>query len=223
MAKVGFWLIGAQGSLASTVVLGARAVARRLATGDKFRREQRLDTVIVVNVAATEPSRELTRDHQRLDRFRRAIQDNRRALVTPSMIYAYAALDRGFPYVNFTPSVGMEVPALRELGLKNHVPFYGRDGKTGETLVKTALAPMFRARNLEVLSWEGFNILGGDDGRVLADPRHKRSKVRSKAGVLAERSATRRTRGCGSSTCRRSATGRPPGTSSTSGAFSAPR
>jgi len=99
MAKVGFWLIGAQGSLASTVVLGARAVARRLATGDKFRREQRLDTVIVVNVAATEPSRELTRDHQRLDRFRRAIQNNRRALVTPSVVYAYAALDRGFLYV----------------------------------------------------------------------------------------------------------------------------
>src|SRR3989454_5853017 len=289
MSKIGVWLIGAQGSLASTVVLGARAVARRLATGgglvtespelallplvaagdlafggwdiaptglverarslarddaaiaeslvteleadlravearvrpgfadgggpanrparrdafvprgeslagvverlgddlDRFRREQRLETVIVVNVAATEPSCELTRDHQRLDRFRRAIQNNRRALVTPSMVYAYAALDRGFPYVNFTPSVGIEVPALRELGLKHHVPFYGRDGKTGETLVKTALAPMFRARNLEVLSWEGFNILGGGDGRVLADPRHKRSKVRSKAGVLA--------------------------------------
>ena len=288
MAKVGVWLVGAQGSLASTVVLGARAIARKLAadgglvtelpeltalpfvpladlafggwdiaptglvararelaaddgavaeslvTGleadlksieaairpgfalgggpatrprgtrgflprgeslavaverlgddlDHFRREDRLDTVVVVNVASTEPPTELSRDHERLDLFRRVIQRDRRALVTPSMVYAYAALERGFPYVNFTPSVGVAVAALQELGLKHHVPFYGSDGKTGETLVKTVLAPMFRYRNLEVLSWEGFNILGGGDGRVLADPRHKRSKVRSKSGVL---------------------------------------
>jgi len=188
-----------------------------------FRREQRLDTVVVVNVAATEPSRELTRDHQRLDRFRRAIQENRRTLVTPSMLYAYVALERGFPYVNFTPSVGVAVPALQELALKQHVPFYGRDGKTGETLLKTVFAPMFRARNLEVLSWEGFNILGGGDGRVLSDSRHQRSKVRSKAGSSPGRSATRRTRECGSTSCPRSATGRPRGTSSTSAASSAPR
>src|SRR5439155_2261364 len=113
------------------------------------------------------------------DRFRRVIEQNRCALVTPSMIYAYAALDRGFPYVNFTPSVGVAVPALQELALKQHVPFYGRDGKTGETLLKSVLAPMFRARNLEVLSWEGFNILGGGDGRVLAAPGPKRSKLAS--------------------------------------------
>jgi myo-inositol-1-phosphate synthase len=285
---VGVWLIGAQGSLASTVVLGARAIARKLAAGgglvtelpefaalplvgagdlvfagwdiapaglvrraralarddaavpeslvanlepdlravearvrpgfargggpanrergsrpflprgeslaatverlgddlDRFRREERVDTVIVVNVASTEPPMELTRDHARLDRFRRLIERDRRALVTPSMVYAYAALERGFPYVNFTPSPGIAAPALQELGVKHHVPFYGSDGKTGETLVKTVLAPMFRYRNLEVLSWEGFNILGGGDGRVLADPRHKRSKLLSKAGVL---------------------------------------
>jgi myo-inositol-1-phosphate synthase len=95
--------------------------------------------------------------------------------VTPSILYAY---------VNFTPSVGIAVPALQELAANHYVPFYGRDGKTGETLVKTALALMFRARNLEVLSWEGFNILGGGDGRVLADPGNKRSKLRSKAGAL---------------------------------------
>src|SRR5437870_2253274 len=199
MAKIGVWLIGAQGSLASTAVMGARAIARgfvprgeslqaaiqRLGDDlDRFRTEERLDTVIVVNVASTEPPLELTRDHERLDRFRRVIQHDRRTLVTPSMVYAYAALERGFQYVNFTPSIGMAVPALQELALKHHAPFYGSDGKTGETLMKTVLAPMFRYRNLEVLSWEGFNILGGGDGRVLADPRHKRSKVRSKAGVL---------------------------------------
>ena len=288
MPNVGVWLIGAQGSLASTVVLGARAIARKLAPGgglvtelpefallplvklddlafggwdlapaglvaharalaseaaavpasfvtqleadlaavearvrpgfasgggpanrargtraflprreslavaverlgddlDGFRHAERLDSVIVVNVGSTEPPLELTRDHARLEGFRRLIQRDRRERVTPSMAYAYAALERGFPYVNFTPSVGIAVPALQELGQKHHVPFYGSDGKTGETLLKTVLAPMFRCRNLEVLSWEGFNILGGGDGRVLADPRHKRSKVKSKSGVL---------------------------------------
>jgi myo-inositol-1-phosphate synthase len=163
----------------------AAAVERLGDDLDGFRREQRLDTVIVMNVAATEPIREPAGDHQRLERFRRVIQQNRRALVTPSMLYAYAALERGFPYVNFTPSIGAAVPALGELALKQHVPFYGRDGKTGETLLKSVLAPMFRARNLDVLSWEGFNILGGGDGRVLADRRHQEAKVRSKARVLA--------------------------------------
>ena len=163
----------------------AAAVERLGDDLDAFRRDHRLDTVIVVNLASTEAPLSLGRGHQRLESFGRLIQDDRRAALTPSMLYAYAALARGFPYVNFTPSVGITPPALQELGLKHHVPFYGCDGKTGETLMKTVLAPLFRYRNLEVLSWEGFNILGGDDGRVLDDPRHKRSKVRSKGGVLA--------------------------------------
>ncbi len=152
---------------------------------ETFRREHRLDTVIVLNVASTEPPIPLGRDHQRIEAFRRLIQDDRRRALTPSMLYAYAALAAGFPYVNFTPSLGIAPPALQELGVKHGVPFYGSDGKTGETLMKTVLAPLFRYRNLEVMSWEGFNILGGGDGRVLSDPRHKRSKVRSKGGVLA--------------------------------------
>jgi myo-inositol-1-phosphate synthase len=152
---------------------------------DAFRRTHALDTVVVVNVASTEPPIALGPEHQRLEAFRRVIQQNRTTRVTASMLYAYAALERGCPYVNFTPSLGIAPPALQELGVKQHVPFYGSDGKTGETLMKTVLAPLFRYRNLEVMSWEGFNILGGGDGRVLADPRHKRSKVKSKGGVIA--------------------------------------
>lgn len=152
---------------------------------DRFRAEHRLDTLIVVNLASTEAPIAVGAEHRRLESFRRLIQQNRRHRVTPSVLYAYAALDRGFPYLNFTPSPGLELPALQELARKHHVPFYGRDGKTGETLVKTVLAPLFRLRNLEVLSWEGFNILGGGDGRALHEPGRKRSKVRSKAGVLA--------------------------------------
>jgi len=177
-------------ALARSAFVGRRtslaAAAERLGNDlDTFRRTHGLDTVVVVNLASTEPPIALGPEHQRLDRLRQAIQQNRTSRVTASMLYAYAALERGCPYVNFTPSVGIAPPALQELGVKHHVPFYGSDGKTGETLMKTVLAPLFRYRNLEVLSWEGFNILGGGDGRVLADPRHKRSKVRSKGGVIA--------------------------------------
>jgi len=163
-----------------------RQAAQRLGDDlDAFRRQHRLDTLVVVNLASTEPPIELGPEHQRLEGFRRLLQQNRRTRVTASMQYAYVALERGYPYVNFTPSLGIAPPALQELAQKHHVPFYGSDGKTGETLMKTVLAPLFRYRNLEVLSWEGFNILGGGDGRVLSDPRHKRSKVRSKGGVIA--------------------------------------
>jgi myo-inositol-1-phosphate synthase len=162
----------------------AAAVERLGDDLDRFRVEHTLETVVVVNLASTEPPITLGREHQRLESFRRVLQANTRRRVTPSMLYAYAALERGFPYVNFTPSLGVALPALHALAQKHHVPIYGSDGKTGETLMKTVLAPLFRFRNLEVLSWEGFNILGGGDGRVLNDPRHKRSKVQSKSGVL---------------------------------------
>ncbi|MBI2524599.1 MAG: inositol-3-phosphate synthase [Candidatus Rokubacteria bacterium] len=151
----------------------------------RFREDEHLDTVIVVNVASTEPPISLGPEHARLGSFRRVLQQDRRAMVTPSMLYAYAALDRGCPYINFTPSLGVTPPALQELGETRRVSFFGSDGKTGETLMKTVLAPLFRYRNLEVLSWEGVNLLGGGDGQVLANPRHKASKLRSKGGVLA--------------------------------------
>jgi myo-inositol-1-phosphate synthase len=163
----------------------AAAVTRLGDDLDAFRVAHRLDTVIVVNLSSTEGPIALGREHRRLDSFRRLIQADRRARVSASMVYAYAVLERGFPYLNFTPSPTLDVEALHELAHKQHVPFYGSDGKTGETLMKTVLAPLFRHRNLDVLSWEGFNILGGGDGRGLSDPRHKRSKVRTKSGVIA--------------------------------------
>lgn len=163
----------------------AAAVERLGGDLDRFRAEHELETVVVVNLASTEAPIQLGPEHRGLESFRRLIQQDRRRRVTPSILYAYVAIERGLPYVNFTPSLGVAPPALHELAQKHHVPFYGSDGKTGETLMKTVLAPLFRYRNLEVLSWEGFNILGGGDGRVLNDPRHKRSKVRSKSGVLA--------------------------------------
>jgi myo-inositol-1-phosphate synthase len=101
-----------------------------------------------------------------------------------SSLYAIAALDLGYPYVNFTPSLGSAPIALRELALDRETCHMGHDGKTGETLLKSVLAPMFAARNLQVQSWVGHNIFGNMDGKILDDPENKKTKVTSKDRLL---------------------------------------
>ena len=103
-----------------------------------------------------------------------------------SSLYAYAAIDCGCPYVNFTPSIGASVPALIELSVQRGAPIAGQDGKTGETLLKSVLAPMFASRNLRILSWVGHNILGNRDGQVLHDPRNKAGKMQAKDRIVSE-------------------------------------
>jgi myo-inositol-1-phosphate synthase len=138
---------------------------------------------IVVNLASTEPPPDPTLLSWDLAGFERAL-DADDARIPASCLYAYAALRAGLPYVNFTPSTGASLPALIELARALTLPLAGRDGKTGETLLKTALAPMFAIRALTVEGWYGTNILGNTDGRVLADPENRASKVASKKGVL---------------------------------------
>ena len=104
--------------------------------------------------------------------------------IPASVLYARAAIDLGLGYVNFTPSTGASIPALESLAVERGAVLAGRDGKTGETLVKAALAPMFAARNLRVLSWFGQNILGNRDGQTLTDPEVRASKTRSKGALL---------------------------------------
>jgi myo-inositol-1-phosphate synthase len=103
-----------------------------------------------------------------------------------SGLYAWAALDLGLPYVNFTPSLGASFPAALELARRRGAVVAGQDAKTGETLLKTVLAPLFALRNLRVLSWVGHNILGNRDGLILDDPRNKESKLRTKDRVVAQ-------------------------------------
>ncbi|MEO0662788.1 MAG: inositol-3-phosphate synthase, partial [Planctomycetota bacterium] len=101
-----------------------------------------------------------------------------------SILYAYAALTGGSPFVNFTPSLGAQIPALVELSEQRRVPVAGSDGKTGETLVKSVLAPLFRARALKVLAWQGYNMLGNRDGEALRDPSHGAAKLETKDVAL---------------------------------------
>lgn len=172
--------------LAPTIVAGqaprdfVRAVQRDLG---EFRTSSGARRVIVVNVATTEPlpaSDLLGLDLAGLERM----LDVPDARLPTSALYAYAAIDMGMPYVNFTPSVGASLAALEALAQARGVPHAGRDGKTGETLLKSVLAPMFRMRSLQVRSWVGFNVLGNADGLALADPVTAASKTESKGKVV---------------------------------------
>jgi myo-inositol-1-phosphate synthase len=137
--------------------------------------------VVVINVASTEPTPAAPLPDN-LIALRKAI--NAGQTLPVSTLYAYAALDLGDAYVNFTPSPGASSAALDELATERATVHAGSDGKTGETLMKTALAPMFALRNLRVASWFGQNILGNDDGRTLQDPAARGTKVGSKRDAL---------------------------------------
>jgi len=149
-----------------------------------FARRHRLDRVVCVNLTSTEPPLRAQAAHRTLAALDRAIDRNELRAVRPSTLYAYAAASLGMPLVNFTPSNAALLPAIRELFASTNTPYMGSDGKTGETLVKSALAPMFAYRHLHVMSWQGYNILGDRDGRVLADRRNKQAKIATKDGLL---------------------------------------
>jgi myo-inositol-1-phosphate synthase len=161
-----------------------RAIIERIQADLKaFRTTHRLDQVVILNVASTEPPFELTEAHSSLDKIAAALERNP-AMLPASSLYAWAALDLGLPYINFTPSLGASFPAAEELALARNAPHGGKDGKTGETLLKSVLAPMFAHRNFKILSWVGHNIFGNRDGLVLDDPRNKASKVKTKDQVI---------------------------------------
>ncbi|MDP7035243.1 MAG: inositol-3-phosphate synthase [Planctomycetota bacterium] len=162
----------------------AEAAAQVTTDLEQFQNRHDLDLVIVINLSSTEPSLD---PHPALS----AMKDLRPWLeqlpvenASPGIVYTLGAFDAGCPFINFTPSPGPEIPSLSELAIQNRLPHAGKDGKTGETLVKTCLAPLFLARNLKVLSWEGTNLLGGGDGHTLKDPDSCRTKTRSKDRAL---------------------------------------
>lgn len=161
------------------------AVQRVQADLKAFQQERQLDQVVVVNVASTEPPFELQDVHQSLEKLLNPPAECRHGSILPaSALYAWAAIDLGWPYVNFTPSLGASFPAIQELAEQRGAVYGGKDGKTGETLMKTVLAPMFLLRNFKILSWVGHNIFGNRDGLVLDDPRNKESKIKTKDQVI---------------------------------------
>ena len=147
--------------------------------------QQKLAHLIVVNVASTEPivagADALPADWAGLDKL---IDKPGKCPLPASSLYAIAALDLGCSYLNFTPSLGASPAAIGQLAQLRGARHMGYDGKTGETLLKSTLAPMFANRNLQVMSWVGHNIFGNLDGKVLDDPSNKKSKVTSKDRIL---------------------------------------
>lgn len=166
---------------------GAQANAAERLSADirAFADRHDLARVVVVNVSSTEAPSPHLPEHDDLDALEKALSDPARAVLPSSSLSAYAALKAGSPYVEFTPSAGITLPALRQLAEREGLPYAGSDGKTGETLLRTVLAPMFSARALKVRSWAGTNLLGGGDGETLADPVTAGSKLESKARGLA--------------------------------------
>jgi len=157
----------------------------------EFAAANNLHHVIVVNVASTEPpvaTGEIPKTWAQLEPL---LERPRKCPLPASSLYAIAALDSGCSYVNFTPSLGSSPAAVGELARLRGGRHTGCDGKTGETLVKSVLAPMFARRNLSVMSWVGHNIFGNLDGKVLEDPVNKATKVGSKDRLLGEILGTR--------------------------------
>jgi myo-inositol-1-phosphate synthase len=149
-----------------------------------FVKKYELDQVVVFNVASTEPPLDDAELPPRWRDLEKLIDKPRRCPLAASSLYAIAALDMGVPYVNFTPSTGSAPQAICELAIERGTCHIGHDGKTGETLLKSALAPMFAARNLQIMSWVGHNIFGNMDAVVLNDPTNKATKVKSKDRLL---------------------------------------
>ncbi|MFM7035753.1 MAG: inositol-3-phosphate synthase [Planctomycetia bacterium] len=174
----------ADGSLAAVVETPRAAIDRLRADIEAFRRAERLEHVVVVNVASTEPppSLPIPKDFAEVEPL---LTSAERCPLPASSIYFLAAAEAGCSYINFTPSTGATPVCLQQVAIERRIAHAGCDGKTGETLLKSVLAPMFAARNLEVMSWVGHNIFGNMDGKVLDDPRNKAAKVKSKDHLLA--------------------------------------
>jgi myo-inositol-1-phosphate synthase len=149
---------------------------------ETFRKDNALERVVMVNLASTERFLEVQRVHADLGAFEAGL-DASDPGITPAMRYFYAANKLQVPYCNFTPSL-TNVPALEAHAREMGNPFAGMDGKTGQTLVKTALAAMFRARRLLIEGWYSTNFLGNGDGQVLEAPSSNKTKVMSKSAVL---------------------------------------
>ena len=149
----------------------------------RFKEENGCDRLVMVWCGSTEIFLRPGPTHETLEAFEKAMEDNDES-IAPSMLYAYAALMEGVPYANGAPNLSADFPALEQLAIDREVPIVGKDFKTGQTLIKTILAPGFKARMLGLEGWFSTNILGNRDGEVLDDPESFKTKEESKLGAL---------------------------------------
>jgi len=149
----------------------------------RFKQENNVNRLVMIWCGSTEIYLEPDDIHADLERLEKAIKENHRS-IAPSMIYAYAALQEGVPFLNGAPNLTVDVPAMVQLAKQQGLPIGGKDFKTGQTLMKTILAPGLKSRMLGVRGWFSTNILGNRDGEVLDDPYSFKTKEVSKLDVL---------------------------------------
>ncbi|MGQ0793149.1 MAG: inositol-3-phosphate synthase [Deltaproteobacteria bacterium] len=149
----------------------------------RFKKENELDRLVMVWCGSTEIFIKRSEVHATVESFEEGLKNNHPA-IAPSMIYAYAAVQCGIPYANGAPNLSADIPALVELAKQKRVPVAGKDFKTGQTLMKTILAPGLKARMIGLNGWFSTNILGNRDGEVLDDPESFKTKEESKLSVL---------------------------------------
>ncbi len=148
-----------------------------------FKSRNKLDRVVIVWCASTEIFIRPGPQHATIEQFEKAMERNDEA-IAPSMLYAYAAIMEGIPFCNGAPNLCVDVPALLQLAIDRGVPVSGKDFKTGQTWMKTVIAPGLKARMLGLTGWYSTNILGNRDGEVLDDPQSFKTKEESKLSVL---------------------------------------
>ncbi len=149
----------------------------------KFKEDNQCDRLVMVWCGSTEIFLRPGPAHETVEAFEKAMEEND-PVIAPSMVYAYAAIMEGIPYANGAPNLSADVPALESLALERGVPLAGKDFKTGQTLMKTILAPGLKTRMIGIRGWFSTNILGNRDGEVLDDPESFKTKEESKLGVL---------------------------------------
>ena len=149
----------------------------------KFKADNKLDRMVMIWCASTEIFLAREPVHETIASLEAAMKSNHPS-IAPSMIYAYAALKSGVPFANGAPNLTVDIPAMAQLARENGVPICGKDFKTGQTLMKTILAPGLKARLLGLNGWFSTNILGNRDGEVLDDPESFKTKEESKLSVL---------------------------------------
>jgi len=150
---------------------------------EKFRKEKKISRLVMIWCGSTEVYIQTQEVHRSLKNFEKGLEEND-TNIAPSMIYAYAALKSKVSYCNGAPNLTVDIPALQELAHENHLPISGKDFKTGQTLMKTVIAPGLKARMLGIEGWFSTNILGNRDGEVLDDPDSFKTKEESKLSVL---------------------------------------
>lgn len=150
---------------------------------ETFRKKSKVSRVVVIWCGSTEIFLSQQEVHSTLAKFEDGMKKNHPA-IAPSMLYAWAALSSGVPFANGAPNLTVDIPAMHELAKRESAPMCGKDFKTGQTLLKTILAPGFKARMIGMNGWFSTNILGNRDGEVLDDPESFKTKEESKLGVL---------------------------------------